>query len=315
MVRSPLITVVTAVDRREYLERSLASVLTQVNADLELVVVDDASSDGAAEVLATAADRDPRVRILRQERRRGLTEALIAGCASARGRFIARHDSDDLSLPSRLERQVDLLNSNPSLVMVGCGTRAIGPQGETLFETRRPADPAEATRLLREKRVGPGAHGSVTFRADAYRQVGGYRTAFRYAQDWDLWLRLIEVGELGYVPEVLYAYRVTPDSISGLKRRQQEELVALAVQCRQARERGESEQELLRTAAECTQHSSDVVASGTDSYFIGRCLMDRRDRRAVGYLARSVGERPWSLRRWSALAGSLVVCRPQQDPS
>jgi glycosyltransferase involved in cell wall biosynthesis len=314
-VSSPLVSVVTAVDRREYVELSLASVLGQPNVDLELIVVDDASDDGAAEVLAGLAARDPRVRVLRQERRRGLTEALIRGCAAARGRYIARHDSDDLSLESRLERQVALLESNPSLVMAGCGTRAIGPRGETLFETRRAADPVQATHGLREQLVGPGAHGSVVFRADAYRQVGGYRAAFRYAQDWDLWLRLTEVGELGYVPEVLYAYRVTPDSISGLKRRRQEQLVALAAQCREARARGESEQDLLRAAAACTQDSGDPVPSGTDSYFIGRCLMDRRDRRAVGYLARSVGERPWSLRRWTALAGSLVVCRLQQDSS
>src|SRR5262249_20822617 len=153
------------------------------------------------------------------------TEALIAGCAAARGRFIARHDSDDVSLPGRLERQADLLTSDPALAMVSCGTRAIGPGGETLFENHRRADPADATRRLREERLGPGAHGSVMFRADAYRRVGGYRAPFRYAQDWDLWLRLTEVGRFDHVPEVLYAYRVTPDSISGLKRRQQEELV------------------------------------------------------------------------------------------
>src|SRR5713101_2694160 len=113
-VTSPLISVVTAVDRRQYLESSLASVLTQTNVELELVVVDDASVDGAAEVLARLADRDPRVRVLRQPQRRGLTEALIVGCTAARGPFIARHDSDDLSLPLRLERQLELLVSHPS---------------------------------------------------------------------------------------------------------------------------------------------------------------------------------------------------------
>jgi glycosyltransferase involved in cell wall biosynthesis len=315
VVSLPIVSVVTAVHRPEYVQASLASVLSQSMHDLELVVVDDGSGEATAKLLADLVTADPRVRVLRQATTRGLTEALIVGCAAARGRFIARHDSDDLSLPLRLERQVGLLDANPSLVMAGCGTRAIGPRGETLFETRREANPVEATRGLRERLVGPGAHGSVLFRADAHRQVGGYRAAFRYAQDWDLWLRLTEVGELGYVPEVLYAYRVTPDSISGLKRRQQEELVVLAAQCRDARARGESEQDLLRAAATCTQDSGDPVTSGTDSYFIGRCLMDRRDRRAVGYLARSVGERPWSLRRWTALAGSLVVCRLQQDSS
>lgn len=279
--------------------------------DLELIVVDDGSEDEAADILATIAERDRRVRILRQQTRRGLTEALVAGCAAARGRFIARHDSDDLSLPLRLERQVALITSNPSLAMVGSATRAVGPRDEPLFETRRPEDTAEATRLLTEELVGPGHHGSVMFRADSYRQVGGYRTAFRYAQDWDLWLRLTEVGSVAYVPDVLYVYRVTPDSISGVRRQAQQYLVQMAVRCREARARHESEQELLRQAAAGDPTAGEPTASGTDSYFIGRCLMDRRDRRAVGYLARSIAERPWSWRRWSALAGSLVLCRSQ----
>jgi hypothetical protein len=230
----------------------------------------------------------------------------------AGGQFIARHDSDDLSLPSRLERQAELLASKPSLAMVGSATRAIGPCDEPLFETRRPSDSAEATRLLRQKLVGPGGHGSVMFRTDRYRQVGGYRAAFRYAQDWDLWLRLTEVGGIAYVPDVLYAYRVTPDSISGARRQAQEYLVRVAVQCREARERNESEQAFLQKAAACGS-ATGSRGRGTDSYFIGRCLMDRRDRRAVRYLARSISERPWSWRRWSALAGALVICRGQGD--
>jgi glycosyltransferase involved in cell wall biosynthesis len=312
-VSGPLISVVTAVHRRDYVADSLASVLSQSIGDLELIVVDDGSQDGAADMLATFAGRDRRVRILTQPTRRGLTEALVAGCAAAGGRFIARHDSDDLSLPSRLKRQVELLTSNSSLAMVGSATRAIGPRDEPLFENRRPSDATEATRLLRQQLVGPAAHGSVMFRADSYRQVGGYRAAFRYAQDWDLWLRLTEVGGIAYVPDVLYAYRVTPDSISGVRRQAQEYLGRVAVKCREARERDESEEEFLQEAAACGPAARDSGASGTDSYFIGRCLMERRDRRAVGYLARSIGERPWSWRRWSALASSLVICRGQGD--
>jgi glycosyltransferase involved in cell wall biosynthesis len=312
----PLVSVVTAVHRRDHVEPSLASVLGQTLGDLELIVVDDGSSDGTADALSAIAARDPRVRNLRQDTRRGLTEALIVGCAAARGEFIARHDSDDLSLPPRLERQVELLRSDPSLVMAGCGTRAIGPGDETLFENSRPSDPDEATRSLRDELVGPGAHGSVMFRTESYRQVGGYRAPFRYAQDWDLWLRLLERGRVGYVPEILYAYRIAPDSVSGSRRQQQQQLVDLAARCREARRRGQPEQEWLQEALACSGQVGDPRPSGTDSYFIGRCLMDRRDRRAVGYLARSVSERPWSWRRWTALAGSLVVCRGiQETPS
>jgi glycosyltransferase involved in cell wall biosynthesis len=100
----PRISVVTSVYNGErYLRESLESVLSQEGVDLELIVVDDGSEDSTPEILADSATRDPRLRVLTQENR-GLTVALIRGCAEARGEFIARHDLDDLSLPGRLRR-------------------------------------------------------------------------------------------------------------------------------------------------------------------------------------------------------------------
>src|SRR5882672_1702517 len=102
---TPLVSVVTSTyNGASYLENSLQSVLDQTGVQFELIVVDDGSTDGSAEILARLAGKDSRLRLLRQKNQ-GLTRALIRGCAEARGTYIARHDSDDLSLPGRLEKQ------------------------------------------------------------------------------------------------------------------------------------------------------------------------------------------------------------------
>ena len=275
--------------------------LAQEFVDFELVVVDDGSTDGSATLLDALAARDARVRVLHQENR-GLTLALVRGCAAARGEFIARHDADDLSLPGRLARQTARLQAAPDLAFVSCWSRVTGPRDELLFESRRPTDPAEAACLLTQARTGP-VHGSVMFRTDAYRRAGGYREAFRYAQDWDLWLRLIDVGGLAYEPAPLYEWRIDEHSLSAARRSQQIRLRALAAACRTARRRGASEDALLAEAARVSARPASAPGASDPgiSYFIGKCLLDRGDPRCLCYLRRARRERPWSLRPWLAL--------------
>jgi glycosyltransferase involved in cell wall biosynthesis len=299
--------VVTSVYQCEAtLEHSLASVLEQDLREIELIVVDDGSTDSSAALLDALVSRDPRVRVLRQANR-GLTAALIRGCGEARGACIARHDADDLSLPGRLSRQVARLRADDGLAFVSCWSRVLGPRDELLLELRRPAERAAAERLLTRERAGPPGHGSVMFRADAYRRVGGYREAFRYAQDWDLWLRLVEAGGLTYEPAFLYAFRVDETSLSSARRSQQQRLGELARACRDARLRGASEAALLAEAARVSAEAPPA-RSGRDpgnTYFIGKCLLDRRDPRCLPYLRRARRERPWA---WRPHAAWLLAC-------
>ncbi len=310
---SPQLSVVVSVyNDEDHLLPSLQSVLEQEGVDLELVVVNDGSTDGSARLLTELAGRDPRVRVLHQENQ-GLTRALIRGCAEARGEFLARHDADDLSYPGRFAHQLRLLRSDPDVSVVSAWGCALGPAGEELFTLTRPTDKEEATRAVLEGRIGPPGHGSVMFRAKDYHQVGGYRAAFRYAQDWDLWLRLAEVGRLAYVPEFLYAYRVEESSISAHRRDQQLRLKACALRCHQARSHHLSEEPELREAARL---SALPVPAGRfrrvgNSYFIGKCLFDRRDARAVDYLRRSVRQSPWQVRGWMALLAARLLCKPR----
>jgi glycosyltransferase involved in cell wall biosynthesis len=307
---TPLVSIVTGVyNGGRYLQASLQSVLDQEGVDFEFVVIDDGSTDDTPQVLAELQRRDARLTVLRQENQ-GLTRALIRGCQEARGALIARHDADDLSLPGRLQRQAAWLEKESRLAMVSCWTRTIGPEDELLFETSRPTDFDECTRLLTEDGMGM-YHGSVMFRAADYHRVGGYRPPFRFTQDWDLWLRLADVGSVGFVPEPLYAFRVSSGSITAHRRGQQARLHELARRCRAARRDGQAEASLLEEVeAVCAEPLLPKNRSlATSDYFIGKCLLNRRDRSALKYLRRCVRLAPWNVRYWAAFAGGALLCR------
>ncbi len=302
---TPEVSVVVSVyNGQTHVRASLESVLEQEGVNLELIVVDDGSTDATPTILRVLAAKDGRVRLIHQENR-GLTQALIVGCSLARAEFIARHDADDVSLPRRLARQLDLLRSNQHVSFVSCWSQALGPEDEVLFETKRPADPRQATALLRSERQGPAAHGSVMFRRAAYERVGGYRSEFYYAQDSDLWLRLSEKGQIAYVPETLYAYRVSPTAISSSYRAVQHASGELGHLCQKARAAGQSEERLLGQAAlfRPSERNSCRKDAAAGDYFIGRCLISRGDRRARRYLWNVLQKRPWSLGAW------LGVCQ------
>jgi len=291
-----------------YLRAAIESVLSQQGVDFELLVIDDGSTDESGAILDDFAARDSRVRVIHQENV-GLTRALILGCNQARGRFIARQDADDVSLPGRLGRLASLLRSDDRLVFVSSHVDVIGPGGEVLMTHTRPADVPEATALLIEGRSGPPGHGSVMFRRDIYDSVGGYRPEFYFAQDADLWLRLVERGLLGYVPEVLYRYRVAPNSISGGLNPSKLAFVQSVVDCRKLRAQGLSEEPVLnrcrnlRTAGLMRSRQAEAATF----YFLGRNLMATNPLNSARYLLRCIARRPWHLRAWACLA-ALPAC-------
>jgi len=290
---------------------AIESIRAQTLTDWELIVVDDGSTDDTPAVLERFRSMDGRIRVIRQENA-GLTRALVAGCQAATGSYIARQDADDVSLPQRLERQSDFLSAHPQVGLVSSWGDIIGPQDEPLEVVQRPVEPVEATRLLVSEHQGPPAHGSVLFRRELSQSVGGYRPEFYFAQDIDLWLRLTERSQLAYVGEVLYRWRRCDAGISAARHAQQSEFGRLAFACRAARDRGESETELLAQAANLTSEVKRSYLPGRDaaarspamSYIIGTQLARRGDRRAYGYLWSVLRQRPWDWRAWARLVQS-----------
>ena len=292
----------------------MRSVLDQTYQDLELVVIDDGSTDGTGALLDRLAERDSRMRVLHQPNR-GLTRALIRGCSESRSELIARHDSDDWSHPERIADQVALIDSDSRIGFVSCFAEYVGPGGEFLHIVTRPLDPELATTQLLESKQGPPAHGGVLFRRSLYESVGGYRPEFYFAQDSDLWLRMGEQAWVAYVDKVRYRYRKDPSGISGSFRESQLEFAAVTHACRAARVRGLPEEPHLQTARALTERIrseeempkvSGSLRSPEISYLIGSQLTRNGDARAVGYLKEVLRTRPWHLKAWVRMLQSFV---------
>ncbi len=307
---TPLVSVVVSVYNGErYLRVSLESVLAQEGVDLEVLVVDDGSSDATPKIAAEYEKRDARVRCIRQDNT-GLTRALARGCAEARGTYIARQDDDDVSAPGRLVKLASTLDASPGVAVVASWVDVIGPGGEFLHTIEYPEGAVAGTEAVLVHGRNP-VHGATMFRKADYESVGGYRPEFYFAQDADLWLRLAGRGEFLFVPEVLYRFRVQDGSISTHHREAQRRLHALAQSCRDAREAGAPEDALLAEAAGIRPVQREAARSGkgSSSYFIGRTLYRNGDARALPYLKAFVRQQPLSAKGWVSLALAAVLLR------
>jgi glycosyltransferase involved in cell wall biosynthesis len=203
---TPRVTVLVAVkDGLPWLRGAVESVLAQTYVDFELLLVDDASTDGSAE--AATAFGDPRIRVLRNERNLGQVPSLNRGLAEARGEYVARLDADDVSLPDRLEQQVRVLDADPSVALVGTWLDVVDADGRLWGKLRGSVrDRAELVAAILVDRY-PWGHPSLMFRRDVVVGLGGYDASLAPAEDKDLYRRLALAGHSARsidAPLVLY---------------------------------------------------------------------------------------------------------------
>jgi glycosyltransferase involved in cell wall biosynthesis len=220
----PRVSVVMPVhDGEGQLEPAVESILNQSLRELELIVVDDGSTDRTPLLLQQFAQRDPRVRVHRQDHS-GIVGALNRGCRLARGRYLARMDADDVALPDRLAKQVAFLDQHQGVALVGGSVEYILGEGRRTRLRSLPTAPAEiAARLLVGKHCF--VHPTVVMRAEAFAEVGGYRASFEGAEDADLWLRMAERFDLANIEDVVLAKRVHAGQVS--TRRMEQGIVRL----------------------------------------------------------------------------------------
>lgn len=282
-MNAPDISVVMAVrNGGERLVPSLKSVLSQTDVSLEVIVVDDGSTDVTPDELELWSQKDRRVRVLTNDRNRGLTLSLIRGCAEARGRYIARHDCGDRSLPGRLASQCRALEENAKLAFVSGWTQYVSLHGEPLY-AHRGTGRASASKPIIDLSArygvidGPTHHGTVMFRREAYEAVGGYREAFYYGQDWDLWYRLAENGLYRTLPAYIYEATLGPDDISMRNKDRQTRIGALSLRALQCRQAGLSDDLVLAEAANIRPGTCEHVmgSPAAGHYFVGECLRRR----------------------------------------
>jgi glycosyltransferase involved in cell wall biosynthesis len=201
IVQKPLVSVVMPVyNALPFLQQSIESILNQTLRDFEFLVLDDASTDGSADVLREWERKDTRIRVYQSPHRLGLSESSNLVTSKAESELIARMDADDVSDPARLKRQFETMNNNADIVLVGTLSDGID-------ETGREVRGRDRWRIVRRSIFPPFPHGSVMFRRDAFEAVGGYRAGTDGYEDRDLFLRLVQQGRVVTLPEVLYHYR------------------------------------------------------------------------------------------------------------
>ena len=188
-----------------FLREAIASILTQTTADFELIVSDDGSSDESLAIAKAHAADDERVIVLASPHG-GIAQAMNRALAAARGEFFAPMDQDDVSLPQRLETQLDFLKHHPDIVLLGGGMRLVDADGNAHGERLRPTAPeAVAMAMLTSCAV---IHPASMMRTGALSAVGGYRPVMPFAQDYDLWLRLMEHHQIANIADVVLLKRI-----------------------------------------------------------------------------------------------------------
>jgi glycosyltransferase involved in cell wall biosynthesis len=200
----PLVSVILPTHNRpDLLKRAAVSVLAQSEQRLELIVVDDASNDATPHYLEHLAAEDPRVRVVRNLTPRGGGGARNDGVQLSRARWLAFIDDDDEWLQAKLERQLQVLRSNPAAVACSCSYIVHSLSGASRIVAAKPHTTVQE--LLAHNWLG-GASMCVCSR-EALRQIGGFDDKLRAGQDLDLWVRLRQLGPVVVCAEPLALHR------------------------------------------------------------------------------------------------------------
>lgn len=207
-MNTPKVTVLMSVyNGRTYLAEAMESVLSQSFGDFEFLIIDDGSREPFHDIVT--ACNDNRI-VLVHQHNMGLTRSLNKGLLMARGDYIARMDADDVSVPGRLQAQVDRLDRDDRLDLVGCFFDVIDGAGTLVERKELFTDPIY--RLWRLQFHNNYGHGSIMMRKRSVVEAGMYDETLRYAQDYDLWSRLSRRDNTAMIADVLYRYRMANKS-------------------------------------------------------------------------------------------------------
>ena len=194
-----------------YLREAIESILNQTYTDFELICIDDGSSDGTLQILNEYSDIDQRIIIVSRENR-GLISTLNEGLSLAKYNYIARMDADDISMPTRLEKQINYLRSHKEVGVIGSSYISVDQDRRVIGERRL----WNVNYILKAICIfgSPFAHPSVMFNKLALGADLHYSSEYKHAEDYELWTRLEKITKFAALSEPLLEYRVLQTSIS-----------------------------------------------------------------------------------------------------
>lgn len=198
---------------RDFLRPAIDSLLNQTFKDFEIVLVNDGSTDDSQEIIDSY--NDPRIITLKQKNQ-GVARSLNNGLKVAKGKYVRRHDADDISTPDSFQKQVDFLESHPDYVMV-CNQQAfMTSNGKVAKDFRLPNNRFFGGKSFRDltlddfkpDRASPVVHGTACYRRQEVLDIGCYRPEFIVSEDNDLWMRLLEKYKIAILNDCSYFMRI-----------------------------------------------------------------------------------------------------------
>lgn len=202
---------------QDYLRPAIESVLNQTFKDFELIIVNDGSTDNTQAIIDSYDD--PRIVCIAQQNQ-GVAKSINNGLARARGKYVRRHDADDISTPESLQIQVDFLEQHPEYVMVCNQSAFMTVSGKVAWKYRVPPNKFFAGRPYVDlsfddfplDKASPVVHGTACYRRKEVMELGAYRTQFIVSEDNDLWIRLLEKYKIAVLNNCTYLIRIHPSS-------------------------------------------------------------------------------------------------------
>lgn len=214
----PLLSVLMPVyNGREFIRPSMDTILAQTFRDFELVIINDGSTDDTQEIIDSY--KDPRI-VSVYQKNQGVARSLNNGLEICRGKYVRRHDADDISTPEAFQKQIDFLEKNPDYVMVTNQVTFMTTKGKIAWKYRLPKRSffgdkyqvdADFSHFSLDS-TAPIVHGTACFRREEILKIGKYRTEFIVSEDNDLWIRLLEKYKIAILNECNYAVRLHASS-------------------------------------------------------------------------------------------------------
>ncbi len=211
-----LVSVIMAAKNVEkYISEAIDSVINQTYKNWELIIVDDGSNDTTLSIINSYIKNDSRIKIIRNEKSLGQAIARNTAVKNSSGDFLAILDADDIAMPDRIMEQVLFLGNNPNVSAVGGHAEIIDENGKSLGIKRKALniDAIRFSLLLQNQFI----HSTMMIRRDVFNKFGGYDNDFLYAEDYDLWSKIIEKNIVLNIDKVVSKFRIQPGSVTKMK--------------------------------------------------------------------------------------------------
>lgn len=252
-----------AYNAEKYIAQAIESILGQTFDDFEFIILNDCSKDRTEEIILSY--NDPRIVYLKNEQNLGVAVTLNNGLAAATGKYIARMDADDISLPERLEKQVAHLEANEDIAVLGTNVELFNENGT--ISTGWSATDSEQMKVDLLFACGL-AHPSVMMRTEVIRELGGYDVEFNGLEDYELWCRVLQKSKVAMLPDILLRYRIHGSQVTQNPSLRYRELYR-ALKTRQIRQLGlEPTEAFFRYCEGEKIESAEIIKELDDSFVL-----------------------------------------------